>query len=313
MTTSPFGAPSPFQPDPEPAVAQATPSTAPSGKRTKLLLAAGGVAAVAALGATALFVLPSDDADETVDAPAVAAPAPQDDADAGTETEDDAPDAPALVTQSSRNPFAALVVEGGNGAASTAPEAGTGGTAASGSGGTSSGSSSSGSSSGGSASGGSSSTPDSAAIDAALVAEINRLRAEISGIQTQIKQLQTAGGGKSNQAQVDALQARLDSLTSQLQDLVGALPVTVVFTSAAGDATTNSAVFSTSSGGVIANFDPVTEGQEITSGGGAQGTGITYLDGIDLDANGTVDMAKLSYGGLVYRVYLGEAVLIHVG
>ncbi|GAB4067628.1 hypothetical protein GCM10028777_24200 [Angustibacter speluncae] len=309
MTTSPFGAPSSFGSHAEPEPADAVTSSGSGGRSRVVLYSLGGVAAVAAVGAGAFFMLGGQD--EAADDSA-APPAPV----TGTDELVDEPaveqeQGPVLVTAASRNPFAAQVLPGGGGAAATAPETQTsssgGGTSAGG------GSSSGGSSSGGSSSGGSGSSAESAAIDAALVAEIERLQNEISGIQTQIKQLQTAGGGKSNQAQVDALQARLDSLTSQLQDLVGALPVTVVFTSAAGDATTNSAVFSTSSGGVIANFDPVSEGQEITSGGGAQGTGITYLDGVDLDANGTVDMAKLSYGGLVYRVYLGEAVLIHVG
>ena len=57
------------------------------------------------------------------------------------------------------------------------------------------------------------------------------------------------------------------------------------------------------------SFDPVSEGQEIVLG--SQKTGIFYLDGVDTDGDNLVDMAKVTDGFNVYRVYLGEAIPMH--
>lgn len=118
MTTSPFGAPNPFggpSAAPEPSAA-----AAPATSRKPLLFAVGGVAAVAALGAGAFFLLSPDEVDEPL---AVTPPAAGGGAVDEPTDEETAPAEPVLATQSSRNPFAALVLAGGGGAAATAPEA----------------------------------------------------------------------------------------------------------------------------------------------------------------------------------------------
>ena len=138
MTTSPFGAPNQFgtAPSAPPAGASAA-GPDPGSSRKPLLYVLGGVVAVAAVGAGAFFLLAPGDSDEPVAVPPVARGT-------GTAVEPEpvVPDEPVLVTQSSRNPFASLVLPGGAGAAATAPESSSGTT--SGSPGTSSGGSSSG-------------------------------------------------------------------------------------------------------------------------------------------------------------------------
>ncbi len=140
MTTSPFGTPLPAEPT------RTAPE--PTSSRRPLLLALGGVAAVAVLGVGG-FVLLTGGEDEVLAPPPVASGPVVDDGPVLEEL----PGAQApIVALSSRNPFAAQVVAGGEGAAATTPVENAG-TTSPGSGSSSSG----GSSSGGSSSGGSSS------------------------------------------------------------------------------------------------------------------------------------------------------------